>query len=341
MVYNIIMNIIPIFLPHGGCKSRCTFCNEYAATGLRKLPKRVDITLTVEKYLSFFKDKRDVELAFYGGSFTGLENFEAYLNIALELFDKKIISGIRFSTSPGQLSEATVASLENYPIRFIELGVQSFDPKVLKACNRDHDIDDIHVAVESLKRHHIPFGLHLMSGLPGDTEEKDLQSALKAVETGAKSVRLHPLVILKGSELSLMYERGEFSPPGLFESIETLWKMHLIITRGGVKVSRVGICLYGNEIESMVAGPYHPALGELVKNRVALEVLLEYAREERIDTCSLDLSHKQEFTGYKRCVLEGARKAGLKVNFKPAGVRLNTMRYSDSIREKLLEVVHV
>jgi len=87
------MNIIPVFLPHEGCESHCTFCNEYSATGLKKLPVREEILSTVQRYLSYFVDKNNVELAFYGGTFTGSKRQKIYLDIGLELFERKVIKG--------------------------------------------------------------------------------------------------------------------------------------------------------------------------------------------------------------------------------------------------------
>ncbi len=330
------MNIIPVFLPHEGCESHCTFCNEYSATGLKKLPVREEILSTVQRYLSYFVDKNNVELAFYGGTFTGSKRQKIYLDIGLELFERKVIKGIRFSTSPGQFNREKALLLRNYPISLVELGVQSFDPLVLKLSNRDHGVKEIYSATKVLKDFSIPFGLHLMTGLPGDNHAKDLISSLEAVRTGAVSVRLHPLVILKDSLLAQDFVRGLFSPPGLEESLEILWKMYLIINGAGVVVNRIGVCLYGNEIKNVVAGPYHPALGELVRNRLMLEVLREHHRLGGSDHIALDKSHKGDFTGHRRYVIVTASNEGIIVQFRENGLRLDVESYLNSIRERLL-----
>jgi len=334
------MNIIPVFLPHEGCESHCSFCNEYSATGLKRLPAREEILSTVQRYLSYFVDKNNVELAFYGGTFTGSKRQKIYLDIGLELFERKVIKGIRFSTSPGQLNWEKAFLLRNYPISLVELGVQSFDPLVLKLSNRDHGVEEIYSATRILKDLSIPFGLHLMTGLPGDNHDKDLISSLEAVHTGAVSVRLHPLVILKGSPLSQDFVRGLFSPPGLEESLEILWKMYLIINGAGVVVNRIGVCLYGNEVKNVVAGPYHPALGELVRNRLMLEVLREHHRLNGSDRITLDNSHKGDFTGHRRYVVVTASNEGIIVQFRENGLRLDVESYLNSIRESLLEGIY-
>jgi len=334
------MNIIPVFLPHEGCKSHCTFCNEYSVTGLKRLPSREDILSTVQRYLSYFADKNNVELAFYGGTFTGSKRQKIYLDIGLELFERKVIKGIRFSTSPGQFNREKALLLLNYPISLVELGVQSFDPLVLKMSNRDHGVEEIYSAMRILKDLSIPFGLHLMTGLPGDNHDKDLFSSLEVVRSGAISVRIHPLIILKASPLAQDFDMGLFSPPNLEESLEILWKMYLIITGAGIIVNRIGVCLYGNEVKNVVAGPYHPALGELVRNRLMLEVLREHHRLSGSDHIVLDNSHKGDFTGHGRYVVDKALNEGIIVQFRKNGLRLDVESYLSSIRERLLGVMY-
>jgi len=315
------MNIIPIFLPHAGCKRRCVFCNEYSATGLRRVPTRDEIFHEVDRYLAYFADRENVELAFYGGTFTGLPEglMHDYLDLAMEIINSGKAKAIRFSTSPEEITQRKVEILADYPVSLIEIGAQSFDEGVLRLANRPHEVMEIYTACELLKEAKIPFGIHLMTGLPGDSEEKDIRSAVEVVKLKASTCRIHPTVVLKNSTLESMYHEGKYKPQELEEALNILWKMYVIISLGGVKINRIGICLYGDEVNNVVAGPYHPAMGELVKNRVALEILrvLKRRRGDKI-ILKVDEGTKQFFTGHKKCVLNRAKEEGMEVIFERA-----------------------
>ena len=65
--------IIPIFVPHLGCPNECTFCNQKSISGQTKNVTQKDVKDTIEEYLKSFKEKNSYrEIAFFGGSFTGI-----------------------------------------------------------------------------------------------------------------------------------------------------------------------------------------------------------------------------------------------------------------------------
>ena len=66
--------IIPIFVPHLGCPNDCTFCNQKSISGQTKQVTAEDVKQTIEEYLKSFKDESlHKEVAFFGGSFTGID----------------------------------------------------------------------------------------------------------------------------------------------------------------------------------------------------------------------------------------------------------------------------
>ena len=66
--------IIPIFVPHLGCPNECTFCNQRKISGQLKNVSEQDVRDTIEYYLDIFKsEKAYKEVAFFGGSFTGID----------------------------------------------------------------------------------------------------------------------------------------------------------------------------------------------------------------------------------------------------------------------------
>ena len=99
-------NIIPVFIAHEGCPHQCVFCNQHAITGSRHSSKQVgsaDVSGIIEEWLPRFADKKKkVQVAFYGGSFTGLHlSRQKDLLEAVQSYIKKgVVSSIRLSTRP-------------------------------------------------------------------------------------------------------------------------------------------------------------------------------------------------------------------------------------------------
>ena len=95
--------IIPIFVPHLGCPNQCTFCNQKKISGQLKKVTAKDVEETIEYYLKNFKDKNKyVEVAFFGGSFTAIDEKEQeeLLNAAYKYIKNKKVNSIRISTRP-------------------------------------------------------------------------------------------------------------------------------------------------------------------------------------------------------------------------------------------------
>jgi len=66
--------VIPVFVPHLGCPNDCIFCNQKSISGQTKQVTKEDVKRTINEYLASFKEKDAYkEVAFFGGSFTGID----------------------------------------------------------------------------------------------------------------------------------------------------------------------------------------------------------------------------------------------------------------------------
>ena len=111
--------IIPIFVPHLGCPNNCTFCNQKIISGETKEITPDDVKKTVEFYLESFKEKNKyTEIAFFGGSFTGIEieKQEALLKAAFEFVKAKKVNSIRVSTRPDYIDKEKLKLLKKYGV---------------------------------------------------------------------------------------------------------------------------------------------------------------------------------------------------------------------------------
>ena len=71
--------IIPIFIPHRGCPNDCVFCNQKAITARGSDVTPEDVRKTIETYLPTLRGRnlKTIEVAFFGGSFTGIPHRRA------------------------------------------------------------------------------------------------------------------------------------------------------------------------------------------------------------------------------------------------------------------------
>jgi histone acetyltransferase (RNA polymerase elongator complex component) len=263
---------IPVFLPHLGCPHRCVFCDQKESTSVRQVPGPEYVDAIIESYLPHIKKSvRRVELAFFGGSFTGIKRDiqEAFLRAAHRHLEKKTIHGIRCSTRPDYISDEALELLQKYGVSTVELGVQSFDDCVLENSGRGHTASDVYAAIRCLENHGIDFIIQLMPGLVGDTRESSLRSAEKAASLHPSAVRIYPTVVLKGTGLDELYRTGRYAPLSLEEAVELCKEIYLLFSTRGIPVIRLGIHPFApGEIANIVAGPYHPSFGYMVKARV-------------------------------------------------------------------------
>ena len=171
MAHDVTIGIIPVFVSHMGCPNECTFCNQRKINGVVDAILPNDLDAYIQMYLKTMK-RDQVELAFFGGSFTGIDvqRQMEYLSIAHVYKKSGLIDKIRISTRPDYIDHVIIDRLKTYEVDTVELGCQSYSDAVLKTTKRGHTSDDIYRAVRLLKDAKIQVGIQLMLGLPGDDE---------------------------------------------------------------------------------------------------------------------------------------------------------------------------
>ncbi len=257
---------IPIFIPHFGCPNDCVFCNQRKISGRDKVENEIEIRQFIEEAILTSRG-RETEIAFFGGSFTGLtyEIQKQYLAIGKEYVDKHNLKGIRISTRPDYISTEILEFLSKYPVSSIELGVQSMNQEVLDATKRNHSVKDVYKAVDLINASKIDLGVQMMIGLPLDTREKTIETAKILVSFMPKTVRIYPTLVIEDTELEKMYKKGSYEPIELEEAVKTVSMILPMFVENKIKVIRVGL-QDNKELKNggYLAGPYHPAFKELV-----------------------------------------------------------------------------
>lgn len=306
------MSILPIFIPHLGCPHQCVFCNQ------KKISGQAQATLDsarkqITNWLTWFKPGPEQEAAFYGGSFTGLEPElqERLLELTDDLLERKIIGRVRCSTRPDYIDRERLRILQRHSVTTVELGVQSLDDQVLRKAERGHTAYQVEEAMHLLKQFGFTTGMQLMVGMP----EQSFESLQTTIETTVKLkpdlARIYPLLVIKGTPLEASYLAGQFQPLTLEEAIEQASYAYDKLVAAGINVIRIGLqadqelCQPGN----IVAGPFHPSMGELVKSRSlrnAITPSLGKLHSSGVKEVFLELPEKQlsKLLGLNKCNLK-------------------------------------
>lgn len=269
--------IIPIFIPHAGCTHRCAFCNQNTITGtVAEIPSDNEIRSRIEEFLTYKRAARaNAEIAFYGGNFLGLPEDEILrlLSAVQEYIGNGKVHSIRFSTRPDTITRQRLDLLRNFSVSVIEIGAQSMNDEVLKLSLRGHTAEDTRMAAALVKEYGYRLGLQMMVGLPGDNDERIMESGERIAALGPEFVRIYPTVVIEGSLLARWYRQGSYQPLSLKDAISCVKKLYLLFREKKIMVIRMGLQA-SSDLESetnILAGPYHPAFGHLVMSEIFLD----------------------------------------------------------------------
>lgn len=262
---------IPIFIPHLGCPNQCVFCNQRTISGVDRFDI-LSVRREIEDALSTIDPSQEAEIAFFGGSFTGIdrETMISLLKTANEYIKLGRVASIRCSTRPDYIDAEILGILKEYGVRTIELGLQSTSDEVLRISKRGHSSKDEDRASRLIVDYGFDLVGQMMIGLPGSTLDSEIETAKFIVDHRAKGARIYPTVVFKDTELCEMSKGGEYAPITLDEAIRRSARVLEIFLDNNVEVIRIGLCASDNlsDEDKYFAGPNHPALGELVESEL-------------------------------------------------------------------------
>lgn len=213
----------------------CIFCDNYAFSPSLKLTN-----LSLEEQIKTGMD--------YGRKRFGAEKFIVYfqpfsntygdIKTLKEKYDviKKFqdIVGISIGTRPDCIDEEKLELIESYSENYevwIEYGLQSVHNKTLKLINRNHTYEDFLKAIDITRGRKIKICAHVIIGLPGENEDDIILTAKECGRLRIDGIKIHPLYIVKGTEMEELYKKGEYQVMDmeryidvLIKFLEHLWK---------------------------------------------------------------------------------------------------------------------
>lgn len=286
--------IIPIFIPHQGCPNDCVFCNQRKITGKLASIDFDEIKKDIAEFIKTISKESDIEIAFFGGSFTAIDRNiqKKCLDIANEYMKKDYrIKDIRISTRPDSIDKEILDFLKINNVTIIELGVQSLDKEVLKLSNRGHDDRCVYTASNLIKEQGFRLGLQMMVGLPGDSPKKSIFTAMEFAKIKPDFARIYPVLVIKETALESMLLGKIYTPLSLDDTVQTVKKLYSILINSDIEVIRIGLQASDtiNVGKEIVAGPFHPSIGELVYSSLIKDYLIKYIKQNK-NTTDIDIT---------------------------------------------------
>ena len=267
--------IIPIFVPHLGCPNDCIFCNQKSISGQKTNMTKEKAKKIIDDYLKSMTDENaQIEIAFFGGSFTAIETErqEELLQTAYEYVKSGKVESIRVSTRPDCINKEILKRLKKYKVKTMELGVQSANDYILKRANRGHTFEDVKKASKLIRWYGFKLGHQMIVGLPESTRIDEINTAKALVKLKPKMIRIYPVLVVKNTKLEEEYKQGIYEPLSVVQAVEICKEIVRIFADKKIDIIRIGlqntdeISDPQNEKSEVVAGPYHPAFRQLVES---------------------------------------------------------------------------
>nr|WP_155934039.1 radical SAM protein [Pseudodesulfovibrio alkaliphilus] len=316
----------PVFLPFAGCPYRCLFCAQDRQTGrdaatLREA--RDSLVRDLESALA--AGHGPYELAFYGGTFTALPAPwpETFLALAARFRDAGLISRVRCSTRPDCADPASLARLRSLGLDMVELGVQSFDDQALAASGRGYGGETARQGCRAVREAGLALGIQLLPGLPGDRPGVFRRDAGIVAGLAPEIARLYPCLVIRGTGLASAWECGRYAPWTLERTRRELAAALPVLWAAGVRVVRVGLAPEGALERDILAGPWHPALGQSVRGLALLGLVEDAAKRlgQRPMRLNVPRRYQGELFGH------GGELRG---EYAALGLPQRAIRYADS-----------
>lgn len=311
---------ISIFVPHIGCPHLCSFCDQHTISGAQSAPTGEDVRNICKKALCEAKEPENAEIAFFGGSFTAIprDYMTELLAAAHEFVGEGKFRGIRCSTRPDCIDREVLELLKSCGVTAIELGAQSMNDEVLEANERGHSAQDVADASRLIREYGFELGLQMMTGLYKSSPEKDMSTAESIISLAPDTVRIYPVVILRGTELARLYSSGIYKPMPFEDMVSLCAGMMLRFHEAGIRVIKCG--LHASEFveKDMVAGYYHPAFRELCESEIYLQKLVSMSEGCTLLRITVPYKEISRAVGHKKSNILRMKEKGVDVKIYPS-----------------------
>ena len=175
--------------------------------------------------------------------------------------------GMTVETRPDVFTEDQIRNAMRLGATRVELGVQILDDDILKAVNRGHGIREVIRATADCKRHGLKVCYHVMPGLPGSSDEKDIASFGRMFadpDFRPDMLKFYPTLVIPGTELYGLWASGKYIPYDTEQGISVISRMKSMVPEY-VRIQRIQRDI---PVQQIAAGIMKSNLRELAQERL-------------------------------------------------------------------------
>ncbi|OGQ00510.1 MAG: hypothetical protein A2026_09000 [Deltaproteobacteria bacterium RBG_19FT_COMBO_46_12] len=238
------------------CLSKCPYCDFYSLTSVSAVPDFLDALF---KEMKMYHNRfNPFDTVYIGGGTPSLLGPQQLTNILIsvkENFDlisnSEITPEITIETNPADLNPSFLESIREIGINRINIGVQSFNQKVLDFLGRRHSVKHAISAIEdSRKAGFQNIGLDLIYGVPAQDIDLWLDTLKQAVAFSPEHISCYQLTLEAKTPLEIRYRAGEFLIPGEELQYEIFMKTSEFLKEAGYLHYEVSNFARGKEYAS-------------------------------------------------------------------------------------------
>lgn len=181
----------------------------------------------------------------YIGYFQARTNTYASLDVLKEKYEcilkQDDVIGLNIATRCDAISEDCLDYLEELSKRTfltIELGLQTIHEKTSILINRCHSLKQFEDMVVKLRKRNINVCVHIINGLPYETEEMMLDTVRYLNKLDIQGIKIHMLYIIKDTVIDTMYKKERFKILSKEEYIDIVIKQ-LELLRPEIVINRI------------------------------------------------------------------------------------------------------
>jgi radical SAM protein (TIGR01212 family) len=194
----------------------CTFCNNASFSPNGRAPAAVSQQIDAGKFII----RKRTGARKYIAYFQAYTNTYAETELLKQQYDQALtepnVIGLAVGTRPDCVADSVLDLLVSYQNRgyevWLELGLQSSFDKTLERVNRGHDYEAYRSTLIRARKRGLQVCTHLIIGLPGEDEQHYKTTLDRVLDLGVDGLKLHPLHVVKGTQLANEWRRGEYQP---------------------------------------------------------------------------------------------------------------------------------
>lgn len=202
----------------------CIFCDAYGSGPIKTYFDPID--KQIESYIRRYPGHRFIA---YYQAHSNTYGPVSQLRKKYELvFNYPEIVGLFIGTRPDSISEGAFRLLDEFNRRIylsVELGLQSIHGKSLEFLQRNHTYQEFLDTFHRLKSMGIDVVVHLIVGIPGETEEDMLDTVRAMNRLKPAGIKLHLFHVLRGTPLFQTYQKSPFPLLARDEYVELIVRL--------------------------------------------------------------------------------------------------------------------